>query len=65
MLANQPWVTMLHATYKKLQVTTSQQVHLCSVQGLSVVRQMHESGFDEKVHSVLTRIAIDDRRDKP
>jgi uncharacterized protein (TIGR00106 family) len=32
---------------------------------LSVVRQMHESGFDEKVRRVLTRIAIDDRRDKP
>jgi uncharacterized protein YqgV (UPF0045/DUF77 family) len=26
---------------------------------------MHESGFDEKVRRVLTRIAIDDRRDKP
>ena len=32
---------------------------------LSVVRQMHESVFDEEVQRVLTSITIDDRRDKP
>ena len=31
---------------------------------LNVVRQMHESGFDESVQRVLTTITIDDRRDK-
>jgi uncharacterized protein (TIGR00106 family) len=31
---------------------------------LSIVRQMHESCFDEKVQRVLTTIIIDDRRDK-
>lgn len=31
---------------------------------LSVVRQMHESGFDGSVRRVLTTIIIDDRRDK-
>lgn len=31
---------------------------------LSVVRQMHESGFEKGVRRVLTTIAIDDRRDK-
>lgn len=31
---------------------------------LSLVRQMHESGFDEEVRRVLTTITIDDRRDK-
>ena len=32
---------------------------------LGLVRRMHESGFDEEVQRVLTRITIDDRRDKP
>ena len=32
---------------------------------LSVIRQMHESVFDEGVQRVLTSITIDDRRDKP
>ncbi len=31
---------------------------------LSIVRQMHESGFGEGVQRVLTTIAIDDRRDR-
>ena len=31
---------------------------------LSIVRKMHESGFDEEVQRVLTTITIDDRRDK-
>jgi len=31
---------------------------------LSLVRQMHESGFDHEVQRVLTTITIDDRRDK-
>ena len=31
---------------------------------LSLVRQMHESGFDQEVRRVLTTITIDDRRDK-
>ena len=31
---------------------------------LSIVRQMHESGFAEEVQRVLTTITIDDRRDK-
>ncbi len=31
---------------------------------LSIVRRMHESGFDNKVKRVVTTITIDDRRDK-
>jgi uncharacterized protein (TIGR00106 family) len=31
---------------------------------LSIVRLMHESGFDEEVQRVLTTVIIDDRRDK-
>lgn len=31
---------------------------------LSVVRKMHESGFDRDVRRVMTIINIDDRRDK-
>jgi len=31
---------------------------------LSVVRKMHEKGFDKDVRRVLTTVAIDDRRDK-
>jgi len=31
---------------------------------LSIVRQMHESAFDNEVQRVLTTITIDDRRDK-
>ena len=30
----------------------------------SIVRQMHECGFDDSVQRVLTTITIDDRRDK-
>ena len=32
---------------------------------LNVVKQMHESCFDEEVQRVVTTIVIDDRRDKP
>ncbi|MFA4837822.1 MAG: MTH1187 family thiamine-binding protein [Dehalococcoidia bacterium] len=32
---------------------------------LEVVRQMHESVFDEDAQRVLTSITIDDRRDRP
>jgi uncharacterized protein (TIGR00106 family) len=32
---------------------------------LGVVRRMHESAFDGEVQRVLTRVAIDDRRDRP
>lgn len=31
---------------------------------LSVVRKMHERGFDRDVRRVLTTVTIDDRRDK-
>ena len=31
---------------------------------MSIVRRMHESGFDEEVQRVLTTVIIDDRRDK-
>jgi len=31
---------------------------------ISIVRQMHESAFDEEVQRVLTTLIIDDRRDK-
>ncbi len=31
---------------------------------LSIVRGLHESGFDEEVQRVLTTVIIDDRRDK-
>ena len=32
---------------------------------LSIIRKMHESGFDDEVRRVVTAITIDDRRDKP
>lgn len=32
---------------------------------LEVVRKMHESVFSDEIVRVLTRISIDDRRDKP
>jgi len=31
---------------------------------LSIIRQMHESGFDNEVQRVVTTMIMDDRRDK-
>ena len=31
---------------------------------LSLIRQMHESGFDNEIQRVVTTMIIDDRRDK-